>query len=170
MNDVYPLPDGWSGDGFYGIIDIADATGLDYASLSGNTLGELDLDDEGDFGAAGEAKTTFSSVNVSTYTSIQITFDYDVEVYNANSDEAFYEVFEDGVGQGRVVLLTGSTPGDDTEGSVTYNVTVGTSKVELEIIISNNGSSGFSGFDNFQVTGNPSTSNTTRFPPQLFLH
>ena len=160
LNDVYPLPDGWSGDGFYGIISLTDATGLDYAQLSGNLLGELDLDDEGDFGTGGEATTTFSSVNVSTFTSVQITFDYDVEGYNANSDEAFYEVFEDGVGQGRVVLQTGSTVGDDAEGSVTYNVTAGTSTVELQIIISNNGSSGYSGFDNFQVTGVPSTSNT----------
>ncbi len=161
-NNVYPLPDGWADDGFYGIISMADATGLDYAPLSGNILGERDLDDEGDFGTGGDAVTTFSSVNVSGCSNVEISFDYDIEGYNANSDEAFYEVFLDGVGQGRVTLQTGSTSGDNAEGTVIYNVPGGTSSIALEIIVNNNGTSGYSGFDNFLLTGTcgPPTSNT----------
>jgi len=153
VNNVYPASDGWSGDGFYGIIDLTDATGLDFSNLSGNLLGEKDLDDEGDFGTSGDATTTFDDVDVSSYTGVEISFDFDVEGYNANSDEAFYEVFHDGVGQGRVTLQTGSTPGDDAEGAITVSVPDAVSTLALEIIIQNNGSDGFSGFDNFQVTG-----------------
>lgn len=153
LNDVYPLPDGWSGDGFYGIIDLADATGLDYSGLSANVLGELDLDDEGDFGTGGDATTTFSDISVVGYSNVTLTFDYDVEGYNANSDEAFYELVLDGVDQGRVTLQTGSTAGDDAEGTITENIPGGTGTVGLKIIINNNGSSGFSGFDNFLLEG-----------------
>ena len=48
-NNVYPAADGWTGDGFYGIIDFASTTNLDYTSLADNILGETDLNDEGTF-------------------------------------------------------------------------------------------------------------------------
>lgn len=155
-NNVYPASDGWSDDGFYGIISLTDANGLDYSNLNGNLLGERDLDDEGDFGTSGDATTTFSSVDVSSYTSVEITFDYDIKGYNANSDEAFYEIFHDGTGQGRVTLQTGSTAGDDAQGSETISVPDAVNNVKLEIIVNNNGASGYSGFDNFKVTGTAS--------------
>ncbi len=152
-NNVYPAPDGWSGDGFYGIIALSNASGLDYSNLSGNLLGERDLEDEGDFGTSGEATTTFSTVDISGFTNVMLSFDYDIEGYNADSDEAFYEVFYDGAGQGRVTLQTGSTPGDDAEGTVSLSVPDGVSTVLLEIIVENNGTSGYSGFDNFKLEG-----------------
>jgi len=152
-SNVYPAADGWTGDGFYGIIDLASTTNLDYASLTDNILGETDLDDEGTFGTGGDATTTLAAVNVSAYTGVTVSFDFDVEGYNANADEAFYELFYDGTGQGRVTLQTGSTAGDDAEGSVSVNVPNGTNTVALEVIINNNGNTGYSGFDNFKIEG-----------------
>lgn len=156
QNNVYPDADGWNGDGFYGIINLPDASGLDYSALSDSLLGERDLDDEGDFGTSGDANTTFEYVNLSGYNNVSVSFDYDVEGYNASSDVAEYEVFYDNSGQGKVTLNDGSTP-DNTQGTVNINVPSGTDSVKLVITINNNGISGYSGFDNFKIDGQSAT-------------
>ncbi|TKS57572.1 T9SS type A sorting domain-containing protein [Mesohalobacter halotolerans] len=157
-----PFFDCNSGSDFLGIRDVS-ATGLDLAQLSTNILSEQDL--ESSCGTSGEAIISFpsltTSTDISTYTGVNLSFDYDVEGYNANSDEVHYELFYDGVGQGRVVLQTGSTPGDDSEGSVSVNVPDTVDDIRLEIIIENNGGSGESGFDNFRLTGTASGSTPT---------
>lgn len=153
LNNVYPAPDGWDGDGFYGIIDSSDATGLDYPALTGNLFGERDLDDEGDFGTSGDATTSFEELDIRYYENVTLSFDYDIEGYNANSDEAFYELFYDHTSQGRDTLQTGSTPGDNAEGSVSVAVPDSLDTLSLDLILNNNGISGYSGFDNFLLEG-----------------
>lgn len=128
---------------------------LDFPLLSGNILSEQDL--ESPCGTSGEATISFPSLTTTTdisgYIGVSLSFDYDIVGYNANSDEVYYELFYNGVGQGRVVLQTGSTPGDDSEGSVNVNIPDVVNQIGLEIIIKNNGGSGHSGFDNFKLTG-----------------
>lgn len=156
-----PFFDCNGGSDFLGIRDVS-ATILDFAPLNTNILSEQDL--ESPCGTSGEATISFPSLttttDISSYTNVTVSFDYDVEGYNANSDEAHYELFYDGVGQGRVVLQTGSTPGDDSEGSVSVNVPGTVNDIRLEIIIENNGGSGHSGFDNFLLEGTSSSGPT----------
>ncbi len=138
-------------DGFFGIQ--SPFTPLEYANLQDSVLFENDLDDEGDNGTSGFANVTFDPVDVSAFTGVVVTFDFDIEGYNANNDEAHYEIFLDGVGQGQVTLQDGMDPGDDAEGTVTENIPDGTNTVGVVISIRNNGASGYSGFDNFKVEG-----------------
>ncbi|MDF1698842.1 MAG: Calx-beta domain-containing protein, partial [Saprospiraceae bacterium] len=140
-------------DGYFGVKSPFNP--LEYVNLMDSVLYENDLDDEGDNGTSGFANVTFSDVNVSGFTNVVVTFDYDIEGYNANNDEVLYEIFIDGVGQGQVTLQDGMDPGDDAEGTVTENIPNGTTNVGLVLSIRNNGASGFSAYDNFEVTGTP---------------
>ena len=148
-----PFFDCNSGSDFLGVRAVPSA--LDFPLLSGNILSEQDLNSS--CGTSGEATLSFPSLTTTTdisgYIGVSLSFDYDIVGYNANSDEVYYELFYNGAGQGRVVLQTGSTPGDDSEGSVNVNVPDVVNQIGLEIIIKNNGGSGHSGFDNFKLTG-----------------
>ncbi|MEE9437476.1 MAG: Calx-beta domain-containing protein, partial [Saprospiraceae bacterium] len=146
-------------DGFLGIEDVAN-TNLEYASLMDSVLYERDLDDEGDNGTTGFANITFANIDVSGYTNVLLSFDYDIEGYNANNDEALYEIFVDGVGLGQVTLQDGETPGDDAEGSISEAIANGANMVSLVISMRNNGSSGWSAYDNFKLEGSPIGSGT----------
>ena len=75
--------------------------------MTGNILGENDLDDEGINGTSGFATTTFSPVDISLYEDAVLTFDWQVLGYNFTGDNAGYEVFFDGIGQGFNYLVEG---------------------------------------------------------------
>jgi len=153
-NDVTLFDNTWGGDGYYGLIDISLAAPINLVSMSANILGENDLDDEGANGTTGFATTTFGTVDVSLYEDVDLTFDWQVVAYNALSDDARYQVFFDGVGQGIVYLVDGGggNPADGS-GTVTIDVPNAITTVSLEIQVRNNGLSGYSGFDNFGITG-----------------
>ena len=138
-------------DGYFGVN--TSFAPLDYVNLSGSVLYENDLDDEGDNGTTGFANVTFDPIDVSGFNSVVFTFDYDIEGYNAANDEAHYEMFYDGVGQGQVTLHDGENGFDDSEGTVTENVPNGTGMVSVVLSIRNNGASGFSAYDNFELEG-----------------
>ncbi|WP_298754897.1 T9SS type A sorting domain-containing protein [uncultured Psychroserpens sp.] len=149
-NDTPFFDNGWGTDGYYGLIDAADIAPLDFEFLSGNILGENDLNDEGN-GAVGFATVTFDTVDVSVYTNVQITFDWDIEGYVQNNSDVYYRLILDGVSQPIVYLVDGNGPIDSDEGSVLINIPDATNTVGLELSIRNNLLTGFSGFDNFRV-------------------
>lgn len=146
-SDTYPATDGWDADGFFGEIDIADASPLDYAGLSGTILGVNDLDDEGESWAPDDNATlTFATVDVSNYENVVISFDYDI-VGLDSGDEVSYEIFENGVGLGSSTLTA------DGEGTLIYNATAGINDVAMTITFVQNGAGDYIGVDDFAVTG-----------------
>jgi len=151
--DVDFFDNGWGSDGYFGIIDIASASPLNYTNFTNNILGENDLDDEGDNGTTGFATIDFADLDISSFTSVVLTFDWDVVGYNASGDDAIYEIFYDGLSQGEVYLVDGGVDSPNGEGSVSVNVPDDIDLLDLHIKIRDNGSDGFSGFDNFLVTG-----------------
>jgi PKD repeat protein len=152
-SDVAFFDNTWGDDGYFGLIDIANASPLDNANFSGNILGENDLDDEGDNGTSGFANITFEEVNINGSQNVTLSFDYDIQGYNTGGDDAKYQIFHDGVGQGEVFLLQGGGAAEDAEGTVSVSVPDGINSVSLVVSIRNNGGPGFSGFDNFKVEG-----------------
>ena len=48
---------------------------------------------------------TFNPIDVSTYSNVVISFDYEAYGFEIGSDYMRYEVFEDGVGQGQNFFL-----------------------------------------------------------------
>ena len=156
-NEIATFDNGWGIDGYYGIIDISSASPINNSSFSNNIFGENDLEDENDNGTAGFATTSFSNIDISNFTNVTLSFDWDIVGYNANNDDARYQVFYDGVGQGSVFLLDGNGSTETDEGSVSINIPDDVNDVSLLIEIRNNGANGYSGFDNFQLSGfNPS--------------
>lgn len=147
--DVPFFDNGWGTDGYYGIIDISNAAPLDYASFSNNILGENDLNDEGN-GTNGFATTTFATIDISSLKNISVSFDWDIEGYDQNNDDAQYQVIFDGVGQGFIDLISNAVSSD--EGTVIINIPDTVNTISLQIRIRNNGDTGFSGFDNFLIS------------------
>ncbi|PWK18001.1 T9SS type A sorting domain-containing protein [Xanthomarina spongicola] len=152
-NDIPFFDNGWGTDGYYGVIDILAASPIDYTYFSNNVLGENDLNDEGDNGTTGWATILFDDVDISSFTNVQVRFDWQVIGYANNNDNAQYQLFYDGVGQGRVFLFDGdnANPIQDDEGSMVLSIPDSVDEVALEIRIRSNGNNGYSAFDNFKV-------------------
>nr|WP_321231937.1 T9SS type A sorting domain-containing protein [uncultured Psychroserpens sp.] len=149
-NDIAFFDNGWGTDGYYGIIDIADASPIDNPQFSGNILGDNDLNDEGN-GTTGWATITFSTIDVSSYENVKVKFDWDIQGYVNNSNDAQYRLIYDGVNEPRVFLLDGNGAIDSDEGSISIDVPSSVNTVALEVRVRNNRLAGFSGFDNFRI-------------------
>lgn len=149
-NDIPFFDNGWGTDGYYGIIDIADASPIDNPKFSGNILGDNDLNDEGN-GTTGWATITFSTIDVSSYENIKVKFDWDIEGYRNNSNDAQYRLIYDGSNEPRIFLLDGNGAIESDEGSISIDVPTSVNTVALQIRVRNNRLAGFSGFDNFRI-------------------
>ncbi len=139
-------------DDFYGIIDIADASPIDNPDFSNNILGENDLENNNG-GTADFATITFDDIDIDGFENVTLSFDWDIVGYNAANDDAKYEVFYDGIGQNEVFLVDGGADNETNQGFVSIGIPDNVSIVGLEVSIRNNGGSGYSGFDNFKITG-----------------
>jgi hypothetical protein len=82
-----------------------------------------------------------------------LSFDWEIVGYNANNDDAKYEIFVDGVSQGESFLVNGGVDSQDGSGTVNFEIPDNTSTISLEISVRNDGGSGYSGFDNFKIEG-----------------
>ena len=156
--EIPPFNNGWGG-GFFGVIDISSASPLNYSGFQNNILGENDLEDSPG-GTSSFVSTFLENVDISGYEDVVLTFDWQVIGYNANNDDARYEVFYDGVGQGIVFLHDGNGAPTSDEGTVSISIPNNVNFVSLETEIRNNGTTGYSGFDNFKLEGQALTSTT----------
>lgn len=139
-----------SGTGFLGVFDSDDISDLDNPCLMDNVLAENDLDSPG--GTSGEARITFEEVDISANTGVNLSFDYQVVGYNANADDVQYVLILDGVAQSPVFVHNGGVDPDDSEGSISVAIDDAINTVSLQIVIENNGGTGYSGFDNFRLS------------------
>ncbi len=131
------------------IWDVVNAL-LDITGFTGNFLGCRDLDNPNGGGSFNH-EIAFNNFDVSSYSSVQVTFDYDIFEYD-NGDDVFYELFLDNVSQGIVQLINGS--GNYSEsGTVVLDIPGGTTNVKLTVSITQNGNDDKAGFDNFKIIG-----------------
>ena len=156
---------GWLLDGYFGVINITDATPLENSSFINNIFGENDLDDEGDNGTSGFASLDFVTVDISGYTGVNLSFDWEVVGYNAQRDRIDYQATFDGTPQTRVTLFTGSSGSPNGSGTETISVPPGTNEVSFQYFIQNNGVGGFSGLDNVKLTGDSNARDTDILAP-----
>ncbi len=100
---------------------------------------------------------TFSSQNISGYSSVEISFDYGVNGWDSGDDMA-YEVFEDGVSTGEVKFVDGSS-NLTTSNTVTVSISGSASSCYIVLkAVQNGGDYGF--FDNVILSGIPPTAST----------
>ncbi|EMY79938.1 secreted outer membrane protein [Psychroflexus gondwanensis ACAM 44] len=156
---------GWGVDGYFGVINITDTSRLENPSFINTIFGENDLDDEGDNGTSGFASLDFVTVDVSGYTGVNLSFDWEVVGYNVPGDRIEYQVTFDGMSQTRVTLFEGFTSTQDGSGTETIPVPLGTNEVSFQYFIQNDGVDGFSGLDNVKLTGDSNARDTDILAP-----
>ncbi len=93
---------------------------------------------------------TFSSVDISSYSNVVLSFDYEVDGYDTG-DDIKYEAFFNGTGQGEVLLVDGAS-NLNQDGTVSINIPDGTSNVYIVVSVKQNGTD-YGGFDNFKIIG-----------------
>lgn len=109
----------------------------------------------GDCGGTSWETITFPSYDVSVYTGVTITFDYNIIGFDTG-DDLGYEIWEDGVRTANVDNLDDNTSGWNT---ITDNVNDLTSSVYLILKARNNGGGDYAGFDNIVLNGIPTSGN-----------
>ncbi|QXP80365.1 MULTISPECIES: choice-of-anchor D domain-containing protein [Winogradskyella] len=115
--------------------------------------GIRDLD--GNCGGGSWETITFPSYDVSAYTGVTITFDYNIIAFDTG-DDLGYEIWEDGVRTANVTNLDDNTSGWNT---ITHNVNDLTTSVYLILKAKQNGGSDYAGFDNIVLNGTPTSGN-----------
>jgi hypothetical protein len=159
---IPPFDDGWGTD-FFGVINSDEALPLASGSFLNNIFGENDLNSPS--GTTGFASLDFVTVDVSGYTGVNLSFDWEVVGYNVSGDRIEYEVTFDGAPQNRVTLFEGSTSTEEGSGTVSITVPAGTNEVSFQYFIQNDGAGGFSGLDNVKLTGDSNARDTDIIEP-----
>lgn len=136
-----------------GIGNASDVAVIDNETIEGDFLFVNDLDDEGDNGTSGEAILSFKTIDISKYTNIIFSFDYDMNGFDA-SDYIKYEIFEDGNSKGTTKVTS------NTEGTISVNVSSGTSEFKVLFKIKQNGGADQGAIDNIKLIGKSSDSSS----------
>jgi hypothetical protein len=156
--NVPTFDNGWRIDGYYGEIDSTNAAPLDSPSFSNTIFGENDLNDEDAISTTGFDKLTFEARDFSSFDDATLTFDWDVQGYLNNNDDAQYRLIYVDINQPFVFLLDGNGAISSAQGAVTVNIPNTVDKLQLQVRVRvrvrvrDNGNNGSSGFDNFKVT------------------
>jgi len=112
--------------------------------------GVRDLDCPG--GTSGWGVVSFSAVDVSTYISVQVSFDYAVDGFD-DGDDLKYQVYHDGVGQGEVIVVDGYDGMQPTSNTVVRTIPNSVNSVRIDVWFKQNGGSDGGMIDNFVVEG-----------------
>ena len=125
----------------------------DISGLTGNFLGCRDLNNSDDGGSGGNFfhEIAFGNIDVSSYSNVQITFEYEVFEFD-NNDDVQYELFIDDLSQGVIQLIDG-TSNYSENGIVVLSIPEGITNVRLTLGVRQNGGSDTAGFDNFRLIG-----------------
>ena len=105
-----------------------------------------DLNDEGDNGTNNEATLTFSTFNISAFTNVFLSFDYEIVGFDS-ADYIQYEIIEDGLSTMIINL-----PKNDS-GTISVPIHNKTNFIYLNLIIKQNGADDYAGIDNIKLQG-----------------
>jgi len=115
----------------------------------------------GSCGGNGFETITLPNVNVSTFSNVIFSFDYNAIGFD-NNEDLRYELFYDGISQGVIIVVNGVRGnGDNTNGWLTETVNIPNSVNNISVVLSarNNQGNDRGGFDNVRLSG--SVSNDT---------
>lgn len=136
--------------GYFGEIALADAAPINNVLFSDEILGENDLNDTNNPFAV----ITFADIDVSSYSNINILFDWQVVGYNNNANDIQYRLVYNGSTAGTggwQTVFDGNGPINDDQGRVKISIPDGNSTVGIQVRLRNNRAAGYSGFDNFRL-------------------
>lgn len=107
--------------------------------------------DNGNGGGNFKHELTFFSQNISGFSNVSISFDYEVFEWD-NGDDLFYEVFEDGVSQGEVKFVDGASD-FSTSGTETINISASANSCYIILKAEQDGGGDYGFFDNVRLIG-----------------
>jgi len=113
--------------------------------------GIRDLD--GSCGGSNYESIIFPNINISSFSNVIFTFDYNA-IGLDNNEDLKYELFYDDVSQGEVIVVNGvGGNSDNTNGWLTETVVIPTSVVNIRVnlLAKNNQGNDRAGFDNVQL-------------------
>ncbi len=122
------------------------ANNINHSNIINDFLFINDLNDEGNNGTSGEAKLTFDTLDIATYSNVYISFDYQIIAFEA-SDYISYQIIEDGINSEIKTL-----PKNDS-GSLTIPIQNKTQSVSINIFIKQNGIDDYAAIDNIKLKG-----------------
>ncbi|MBZ9777727.1 T9SS type A sorting domain-containing protein [Psychroflexus sp. CAK8W] len=146
---------GW-GTSYFNVIDSGAAFPLASSSFINNIFGVNNLNTEN----SGSASLDFDPIDVTGFTDVNVSFDWEVNGYDTTSDFIQYEVLIDGSNTGTVSLFTGDSGASDGSGTVNVTIPDGTQTVALRIIVQDTGADDYFGVDNVKLTGNSNARDT----------
>ncbi|MGI9545399.1 MAG: hypothetical protein ACR2MX_19205, partial [Cyclobacteriaceae bacterium] len=120
-------------------------------SDGGQFWGIRDLN--GNCGGSGFETITLPNVNVSSFSNVTFSFDYNAISFE-NNDDLKYELFYDDISQGEVVVVDGvGGNSDNTNGWLTETIAIPGTVTNVSLILSarNNGNNDRGGFDNVKL-------------------
>ncbi len=145
-------------DGFFGVhngnidTDINDtgiavnANNINYSNIINDFLFINDLNDEGDNGTNGEAKLTFDTIDITTYSNVYLSFDYEIIDFES-ADYINYQIIEDGI-HSEIKTLP-----KNNSGTITIPIQNKIQFISLDIIIKQNGINDYAAIDNIKLEG-----------------
>ena len=107
----------------------------------------------GSCGSSGFETITLENFDISSYSNVNLTFDYYVFEYD-NGDDIKYELFFDNQSQGEVILFEGNS-NLSSEGWVTESILIPNyvTNLKFKISLKQNGDSDYAGIDNILLAG-----------------
>lgn len=110
----------------------------------------------GNCGGSGFETISLPDVDISLYTGVTFSFDYNVVGFD-NGDDLKYQLFYDNIAQSEVVIVNGSS-NYSTSGWVTETVNIPNTVSNVRVVLSakQNGGSDYGGFDNIKLEGTSS--------------
>lgn len=118
---------------------------------TGNFFGGQDLNGAS-CGTSATGTIDFSTIDISLYNNVVLSFDYEVDGFNTTADELSYIVKVDGISQTEVFLCDGCDS-QNVRGTVSVNIPNGSSNVSLQVRARFDGGSDYFGVDNFKLSG-----------------
>jgi len=119
---------------------------------TGDFWGGRDLNGSTGCGTSGIGTLDFDEIFTEGFSSIVLSFDYEVDGFNSGSDELSYIVSIDDTPQPEVFLCDGCDA-QDVEGTVSVTIPDGSISVSLQLRASFDGGSDMFGVDNFKIEG-----------------
>lgn len=122
------------------------ANNINHSNMINDFLFINDLNDEENNGTNGEAILNFDTLNVTLYTHVFISFDYEIIAFES-ADYINYQIIEDGISSEINTL-----PKNDS-GTINIPVQNKTQLISLNFIIKQNGIGDFAAIDNIKLQG-----------------
>jgi len=148
-------------ESYFNEIAVADEPELNVGT--DNIFGVKNLDSPN--GTPGLASLDFATINITGFTNVRLSYNWEVSGFDDNDDIIQYEIFYDGVSQGLTDLFIGSSGNQDGSGFFLENIPDTAEEVSFQFFVQSNEETDYAGIDNVSLIGNSNARDTEIIQP-----